>query len=301
MTLKSLPYILLLGFFYGTTLIASRFTVGIFNANVYVGVRMALAALIHLTFYLFLRNRKFPTDWNLVGPAILLGIFGTAITLTAIVNGVRFVSSGIASIIFTTGPAFTALFAWFILPDERISVRKGAGIVLALGGAVLLFSTGETGLADSSGSLIGYVFLLGATATATFTLVLARKYMKDLDPFDVSTIRMTTAAICVLPISIYLYGFDTSSLTPIGYGAIGWAVLFGTFGAFMLNFYNTTRFGATTASTVSFFVPIFGTLGGWLLLGETITGTMIGGMLVIMLGIGLLREGGDDMPQPDPD
>ena len=293
MTWKALPYILLLGFFYGSTLIASRFTVGLMNANLYVGVRLAIAATLFLLLYLISSKRRFPTSRDLIYPAILLGVFGTAIPMTTIVNGVRFVSSGIASIIFTTGPAFTALFAFFLLPEERLSVRKWFGIALALGGTTLLFSMGETGLGSGSAgadSFKGYSLLTTATIMSTLTMVLARKYMKDLDPVDVSTIRLITAAIIVLPLSIFIFGWDVSAVPPIGVGAIIWATLFGTFGAFLLNFYNLTQFGATATSLVSFFVPIFGTLGGALILGERITAGMIIGMVIILGGIALLRE-----------
>jgi len=151
---------------------------------------------------------------------------------------------------------------------------------------------GETGLAggDTSGSIKGYAFLLFSTVISTLTMVFARKYMKDLDPIDVSAIRLLTAAILVFPLSLFFFGWDVSAVPPIGIWAIVWAILFGTFGALLLNFYSLTQFGATATSLVSFFVPIFGTLGGVLVLGETVTSGMLLGMVVILGGIALLRE-----------
>jgi drug/metabolite transporter (DMT)-like permease len=68
------------------------------------------------------------------------------------------------------------------------------------------------------------------------------------------------------------------------------AAIVGTFFAFLLDFYNTQRFGASTAVMVSYVVPIVGVLGGALLLNEQITFGMLGGMLLIVLGVGLIMR-----------
>jgi drug/metabolite transporter (DMT)-like permease len=58
----------------------------------------------------------------------------------------------------------------------------------------------------------------------------------------------------------------------------------------LLDFYNTQRFGASTAVMVSYVVPIVGVLGGVLLLNEQITSGMLVGMLLIVLGLGLVMR-----------
>ena len=42
MTVEALPYVILLGFFFGTSLIASRFSVGQFEPITFIGLRLTL-------------------------------------------------------------------------------------------------------------------------------------------------------------------------------------------------------------------------------------------------------------------
>ena len=56
--------------------------------------------------------------------------------------------------------------------------------------------------------------------------------------------------------------------------------------AYLLFFRLIERIGAARAVTVTFLVPVFGTLWGVLLLGETVTPAMLMGGAVVLLGTG---------------
>ncbi|MFQ5614476.1 MAG: DMT family transporter [Anaerolineae bacterium] len=292
MTLQALPYVTLLGFLFGSTLIASRFSVGQFNPTTYIGLRMVLASLGHLTIYfLTSRHRRWPRDPVLWRRAALLGVIGTAIPMTAIVSSLRYQSSGVTSILLTTGPAITVLIAHFFLTDESLTRRKFAGIVLALGGAVLLAVRGESGLAEvSRANPLGYGLVLLAMLCGGSMTVYARKFMKDFDAFDVASIRMFVAALAVMPLSTLIFGIDLRNVNGQGYFALLYASLVGTFFGMMLAFYNIKRFGATAAAMTQYILPIVASLGGVLILGERITPGLAVGMGFIVSGIALVNR-----------
>ena len=151
MTIQAVPYVILLGFLFGSTLIASRFSVGQFQPTTYIGLRMLLASLGHVAFYaVSYRQRVWPKDRRLWRHAALLGIFGTAVPMTSIVTSLQYQSAGLTAVLLTTGPAITVLLAHFFLADESLTWRKSTGIALALGGALLLTLRGESGLPDVS-------------------------------------------------------------------------------------------------------------------------------------------------------
>ena len=62
MTTQALPYIILLGFMYGSTLVASRFSVGQFEPLTYIGLRVTMAAMAHVVIYTVSRQKQWPTD-----------------------------------------------------------------------------------------------------------------------------------------------------------------------------------------------------------------------------------------------
>ncbi|MGD8737376.1 MAG: EamA family transporter, partial [Anaerolineae bacterium] len=78
MTSKPLPYILLLGSLFGSSLVVSRFSLGEFDARAFVSLRLILASLAHLLLYLLSRSRSLPRDPSLWFRASVLGVFGTA-------------------------------------------------------------------------------------------------------------------------------------------------------------------------------------------------------------------------------
>ncbi len=293
MTTQALPYIVLLGFFFGSTLIASRFSVGQFQPTTYIGLRMVLATACHASVYLLSCHRRWrwPTDRRLWRHAALLGFLGTAVPMTSIVSSLQYQSAGLASTLLTAGPAVTVLMAHFFLSDEKLSPKKSVGVLLALGGALLLTLRGESGLPDvSRGSPIGYGLILLALLSSSGMTVYARRFMRDFDAFDVASIRMFVAMLVVMPLSALFVGVDLTHVDGNGYFALVYAALIGTFGGMLLSFYNIKRFGATAGAMALYVLPVIAGVGGVLILDEEITPWMVVGMILIITGIALINR-----------
>lgn len=295
MTVQALPYVTLLGFLFGSTLIASRFSVGQFEPVTYIGLRLTMAGLGHAAIYAVLRHRRWSTDLRLWRHAIVLGVFGTAMPMTAIVTALQYQSGGITALLITTSPAITVLLAHFFLPDEALTRHKSAGVALALGGALLLAVQGESGLSDASqANPTGYGLVLLAMLLGSSATVYARKYMRHLDAFDVASVRMLAAALLVMPLSLLFVGFDLRAVDGQGYFALIYAALVGTLAGMLLAFHNVKRFGATAAAMTAYVVPLVAGIGGVLILHETFTSVMLVGMGIIVLGIAIINRAGTE-------
>lgn len=291
MTFQALPYILLQGFLFGSTLVASRFGVGQFSPLTYIGLRMVLASLCHIAVIYVARHGRWPRGPGLWRSAALLGIFGTAIPMAAFVSSLQYQSAGLTSVLLTSGSAVTVLMAHFFLPDERLSPLKAAGVSLALAGAVLLIVLGESGLPGvGRANPLGYALVLAAVVSGSSMTIYARKYMRDYDYLDVASVRMFVAALALMPLSLLLVGLDLGNVDAWGYAALVYATLVGTFAGLMLAFYTVKRFGATASAMPLYVIPVVATLGGALLLGERITAGMLACMTLIALGIGLINR-----------
>jgi drug/metabolite transporter (DMT)-like permease len=290
--IQAIPYVLLLGVLFGTTLIASRFSVGQFEPTTYISLRLVLASLGYFFLYVFSgQRRKWPTGRNLWKHAGLLGVFGTAVPMVFLVTSLKFQSSGMTSILITLGPAITVVMAHFVLPEEPLTKRKTIGVVIALSGALLLVLLGESGIPDvSQANPIGYFLVLTAMVCGSATTVYARKYMTDLDAVQVASVRIFVAALVVVPLSLLIIGFDLSRVNQQGYLALGWASLTGTFLAMLIAFYNIKRFGATTAAMTAYVIPVVASIGGMLVLNEEITSGMLAGMALIVIGITVINQ-----------
>ncbi len=292
MSSLAILFIVWQGSMFGTTLIATRFGVAQFDPTTFMGLRLLLASMGHAGVYLFsLQRRRWPTDANLWREAALLGIFGTALPTTCIVSSLQYLSAGVTAILLTTGPAVTLLIAHFFLADELLTRRKSLGVILALGGALLLAMRGESGLSDiNQASPIGYGLVSVAIIAGGAMSVYARKRMSGLDAFDVASIRMFTATVIILPLSIVWAGFDLSQADGQGYFSLVYAAVVGTFLGNLVAFYTIKRWGATPQALSLYVIPVVAGLGGWLILGEEITAGMLVGIALIAVGIGLIER-----------
>jgi drug/metabolite transporter (DMT)-like permease len=287
LNIQVLPYILLTGLAFGSSLIASRFGIRQINPFVYTGLRVTLASLGFLSIYLLGRRRHpWPSDLRLWGYGAILGIFGATIPMTMTLLSLQYISSGIAAILLTTGPAMTVLMAHFFLSDEALTLRKGMGVMLALAGALMLAWRGESGLSETGrSSLLGYVFIFIVLFCGSATTIYARKFMQGFRSFDVTSIQIFIATFIMIPISALWVGFDLHGVEGPAYLSLIYSAFVGTFTGFILYFHTIKQFGATSAAMTQYIIPVAAGIGGVLLLGEKITSVMLIGMGVIMLGI----------------
>jgi drug/metabolite transporter (DMT)-like permease len=212
--------------------------------------------------------------------------------MAGIVTSMVYLSSGMTAIMITAGPAFTVILAHFFLEDEPLTLRKGAGVALAISGATLLVVLGETGLPDvRSGNPIGYALVLAGILVASLTAIYIRKFMQDLDFYDVTSARIIVAAVIIMPLSLLLVGFDLTDVSRAGYLVLLYAAIPGTFFAFLLEFSNIQRFGATASVMVAYVIPVVATIGGALFLGEQITMGMLAGLVLIAIGVWQINKG----------
>jgi drug/metabolite transporter (DMT)-like permease len=140
---------------------------------------------------------------------------------------------------------------------------------------------------------LGYGLVLLSIFTISGLAIYTRKFMRDLDTFDVSSIRILVAALAIMPLSALFVGIDLQGVNGMGYLALGYAALVGTFAFMLLSFYNIQRFGATAESMTLYVIPVVSGLGGVLMLGEQITAGMVTGVGLIAVGITLINR-------PDP-
>ena len=296
MPVQSIPYILLLGSIFGITLIGSRFSVGQFYPLAYVGIRLALASGAYMLFYLSGR-RKIPRDRQLWKHAIILGVFGSAIPMSLLMSSLEHLSSGVVSVLVTANPVMAVLMAHFFLGDEHLNLRKSLGVLLALAGVLLITLLGESGLPDvSKANPFGYFLVFLSLSFGSSMMVYSRKYMKGFSSFDVTSIRMLTAASVLVPVMFLTDALEFSRVNATGVLVILYASFVGTFLGVLMEFHIIKRFGATAGSMPAYVIPVVATIGGVVLLGETITWVVVTGFLLIMSGLALINRSYYSLP-----
>lgn len=287
-----IPFTLMVGLLLGSTLVVSRFSLGQFATQTYVTMRLLVGSLSFFAMYWIFRIRPWPRNRGLWMRAGIYGLVGTALTMTAYTQSLRYQSSGITSLLATLSPIETALLAHFFLKGEPLRKRHFIGALLAFAGTGLLLMRGESGLSDlARADWRGYAWALLGGLTNSVGLVYARKYLSNDDPMVVTSIRIWIGAGVICAITAFTEGIDLRQVQWSGFSALLYAGIIGTFLAFLAYQAAIKRYGATRASQAEYFVPLVATGLGVVFLNELVTGNMLIGMALILFGLAVFDRG----------
>lgn len=262
-----------------------------------VFVRTAIAA-IGLNVVVLLRGKRLPTDRRRIADLIFLGIVNTVFPFALITWGETHIESGLASVLQGTTVLFTMVIAHFAFADERITLRKIAGLVIGfLGVAVLAGRSGEphTG-SDGALYLLGQLAIVAASLCYAIGGAFSRKTMQHrLEPIVVAAGAMTVAAVITGTITYASPSVggpppvDLSHLEPAGLGAILALGLVNTFVAYLIFYSLLAAMGAARTSMITYVIPVVGLVLGAIFLGEVVDMRLILGAAMIVGSIGIVN------------
>ena len=275
--------LLLLSAIWGASFLFMRIAVPEFGPFALAASRVAGAALVLLPFLLrppnryLLRTRPFSL--------LLLGFLSSALPFTCFCWAALSLEAGFTSLLNATTPIFTAIvgFLWLRLPLTRPQVL---GLVVGFAGIAILAGNQLSFKAGGSGWAILAVLL--ATTCYGFGGHFAKRRFGDDPPLAVSAGSLLGSAVLFLPVGLFTLPDSLPGAGALA-SAAGLAFLC-TAVAYVMFFDLLSRRGATAASTVTFIIPIFGILWGVLFLSETVSGRILLGMAVALLGTALVTR-----------
>jgi drug/metabolite transporter (DMT)-like permease len=247
-----------------------------------LGLR-ALIATAAVFVWRALRRQPWPNRrlWSLGAVLGITNYTGPALLFTL---AVQYASAGVLGLLGANSPPVTAVWAHFLLPDERLNPGKVLGLSLALAGVGVLIATGESGLAGGGRPGLAVLLALAGVVVSAFGGAHARMYAPGHDVLDLAGPQLALGAVVLAPTMLALEGLPTG-ISAAGWGLIVYMALAGTFLPYLLFFWLLQRVGATTASLSSYLVPLVALAGGALLLGEQVTAVIALGGALILAGV----------------
>jgi drug/metabolite transporter (DMT)-like permease len=249
-------------------------------------IRLALGALV-LVAILYSRGLRLPGNGVIWLHLTVAALFANAIPYTLFAIGEQHVSSSAAGVLNATTPLWTLVIAFATGHERRISGPKLIGFILGLAGTLLIFSPWASGSQIAS---IGGLTCLGAAASYGVSYVYMDRFLarRGIPPLILSAAQLIAAAIelaIVLPFAglqpVHLRWDAAAALAVLG--ALGTGI------AYILNYRLITDEG-TTASVVTYLLPIVAVILGAAILGDHITAQVIGGMLTVLIGVAITRR-----------
>lgn len=286
------PRFALLALIWGSSFLSIKVAVDYLAPVDVAFVRVTLGAAL-LFVVLALTRKPLPRGRSTWGHLFVIALFGNSIPFLLLAEGETRISSVLAGIWNATTPLLTLVVATFMLPDERPTPRRLAGLCAGFFGVIVVLgpwrSVGSTELA-------GQLMCLGAAACYGVSFPYTRRFVAGRPDSGValSAGQLAWSAVQLGLVTIFVGGapraFEADGVLAIL--ALGLA---STGLAYILNYAVVRLAGATTASTVTYLVPLVATALGIVVLGERLEWNQPVGAALVLASVafseGMLARG----------
>lgn len=281
---RDLTDLVVLAALWGASFLFMRLGAGEFGALPLAFVRVAGASALLLPLLCWRgQGGLLRRHWR---PLAVIGLLNSALPFTLFALAALVLGIGLMAIFNATAPLWGALIAWLWLA-ERPGAARAAGLAVGFAGVVAL-SIGKADLRPDASGLspaLGIAACIVATMLYGFAANYAKRAAAAVPPLAVATGSQVVATLALAPLAWWAW-----PATPPGARAWVAALLLAllcTAIAYILYFRLIARVGTARAMSVTFLIPAFAALWGYVFLGELPTAAMLAGCAVILLGTAL--------------
>ena len=216
-------------------------------------------------------------------PIFVVGITNSALPFLFYSYAALSITAGLSSIFNAATPLFGALIAWAWLRDKLTPARM-AGLAIGFLG-VLWLAWDKASFKPGASSGWAVLACLAATLLYGFSGSFTKRFLTGVPPLAVATgSQLSSALLLAVPALVWwpaampsLTAWSAAALLAVGCTGI----------AYILFFRLIAHIGPANALSVTFLIPVFAVLWGWLFLHEGLTPQMLLGCAVILLGTSL--------------
>ena len=264
---------------WGASFLFLRIAVPEFGPVPLIALRVGIATLVLLP---VLRTAAARAQFrSKLWPLLVVGVTNSALPFTLFAVGALHLGAGFEAILNATTPLWAAVLGatLFGAPIGRAQI---VGLGVGLLGVVIL--VGDQHVSQGAAYWAVAAVLL-APMSYGYAVHYARRHLAGVDPaLTAFGSQLTAAAVLVLPAA---YTWPAHAVQADIWAAVVALGVLCTGVAYVLYFRLVAQVGAAYAASVTFLIPAFGMLWGALFLHEPVTGAMLAGCAIILVGTAL--------------
>ncbi|MEM9049771.1 MAG: DMT family transporter [Pseudomonadota bacterium] len=275
----------LLGLLWGASFVAVALALREMGPFTAVLHRVFWATLI-LWAVVLVRGLPLPRDLRIWGAFLVMGLLNNVLPFVLMAWGQTQIESGVTAILNAATALFAVLLAALVFADQRLSLRRLAGVVIGFSGVVIAIGYESLGGFDLRS--LAQLAVLGGTVSYAMAGIWARLALTGLAP-TVSAAGMTGAAtLLMLPLAWGLEGRPDLALSAEGWAAIAYIAGPGTAIAYLLYYRILSLAGPGNLMLVTLLIPVVAILLGATILGETLAPAALIGFALLAVGLLIL-------------
>ena len=289
-TYRNAGLFVLLSFLWGSSFMAIKAGLEFLPPVLFAAIRYDIAGIILLGYAAATSDYWRPrtrADWTVVaiGSILIIGLYNALLFV-----GQQGVTSGVAAILIAMNPVLATAFSRLLLPSERLGAVETVGLAAGFVGVGLVARPSTAGLVAADLVAPGLV-LLAAGAVALGSVLVQR--VDNALP-TVGMVAWSTAGGALL-LHLLSFGLPSESITDIAITTetiliVGYLAVFASAVGYLIYFDLLSQLGAIEINLVSYTVPVFAALSGWVVLNESLDWLAVAGFLVIFGGFVLLKR-----------
>jgi drug/metabolite transporter (DMT)-like permease len=222
-----------------------------------------------------------------------LALLEITIPFLLISMGEQRITSSLAGLLIAALPLFVALLALRFDRAERVGGLRLLGLLLGIGGVTVLLGID---IGADQARFVGAVMVLLATLSYAGSTLLVKRAFSDVPLLGVVTVATAISSLLLAPFAAALTPARLPSLQVVlALAALG---VLCTAAGLLLFFALIVEAGPSRAAVITYMNPAVAVTLGVLVLGEPLTGAIIGGFLLIILGSWLSTRRPAARPQP---
>ena len=221
-------------------------------------------------------------------PRLLLVAFANVVGYHLFLNYAETtISAGLSSILIALGPVFMVILS-FVFLGEKAASKVVFALILAVMG-ILVLSADSVSLSDL-GSLAGILSaVLGALCYAIFT-VGGKPLVQKYGSAPTTIFAGLVGTVMLLPLLSPGFFAQMGTLDRSGWLSVLYLGILSSGFGYLMFYALLSRKAVLSFSIQLYLIPIVGVVGGWLLLGESVTlYTVVGGAMVLA-AVGLVTR-----------
>lgn len=278
--------LLLAMMFWGTNFVSIKRLLGTMSVLDVLVVRAIIASALYGVTLVVIRRTNRRVERGDIPRLLVVALLSGIGNQLPIVVAQRYIGASISSLLVTTNPLWTALFAWLLL-GVRVTRRQAVGMGVAFTGFVIILLLGGLDVSFSVRNMAGVlIFILGPLSFGLYSVV-AKPLLGRYPATEIVAITSIAGGVFLLPILATGTGERLTRLSRVDWLVLLWMSGVVMWLGYIIFFRGLKLMEPSQVAVYAYLIPCFGVIAGSLFLREPLTVFVLLGGVTILVGVGI--------------
>lgn len=277
---------------WGSTYLGIKYAIETLPTFLMAGTRFLVAGAVLFIIAKYSADYERPklVHWRtsfIVGGLLLLGGNG------AVVLAQHYIPSSVAALLIATEPLWIVLISWLLMGGSRPNLKVVFGILIGFIGVSLLIGGRGLAFGSGDGQLLGIGLILISTIAWALGSLYGLRAPVSKSTLQTAGMQMLSGGFLLMLVSVITgewTTFNIANVSVTSWLALTYLIVFGAIIGFTAYSWLLKNVEPSLASTYAYVNPVIAVFLGWSIAGESLTGQMVIGAIVIVGSVVLITS-----------